>query len=101
MGNGAVQVDTMQLRAAAAKVDDAAVKVWNAVVQLRNSLNAKGFPFGHDNYGKKFTEGDKGYTTSSGNLVSGAENMTRSLNHFSAGMKDAATKMDTMDARTP
>ncbi|MFI5780698.1 hypothetical protein [Nocardia sp. NPDC051570] len=97
MGEDKVEVDTAQLRNAAGKVDDVAVRVWNTVKGLENTLNEKGYPFGHDNYGKKFTDGDSGYEKSSHNLMDGAENMTRSLNQFRDSMRDAAQKMDDMD----
>ncbi len=92
-----VEVDTNQLRNAAGKVDDVAARVWKTVTHLQDTLDDRGAPFGHDSYGKKFTEGESGYEKSSHNLMDGAVNLTRSLNKFTSSMRDAAQKMDDMD----
>ncbi|MBY8855223.1 hypothetical protein K7711_01895 [Nocardia sp. CA2R105] len=92
-----VEVDTAKLRQAAGTMNDVTSRVTTIVTTLKNGLNAKGFPWGHDHYGNKFTEGDSGYTNSSKNLVQGADNMVGSLGKFGTGMTDAAQKMDDMD----
>ncbi|MFF0492542.1 WXG100 family type VII secretion target [Nocardia sp. NPDC004068] len=97
MSDRKVHVDTDALRAAAGRMDDIASRVWNTLTGLRTTLDDHGFPWGHDSFGKKFTEGEKGYTVSRDNLLDGSTNMVRSLNQFSGGMKDAAKKMDDMD----
>lgn len=97
MAEKKVQVNTPELRTAARTMNDAGSRVKGVFETLRNNLNSKGNPFGTDSYGKKFTEGEKGYTTSSKNLLSGGDNMTNSLDQFGSGMDDAATKMENMD----
>ena len=92
-----VEVDTSALRDAADRVDDIAGRVGKAVDSLKTALDEKGFPWGTDSYGKKFTEGDEGYSKSSKNLIDGADNMTGSLEKFGSSMNDAARKMDDMD----
>jgi len=92
-----VQVDTPELRTAATTMNEAGRQLKSVIDTLTNNLNAKGNQFGTDSYGKNFTDGDKGYTTSSKNLLSGGDNMTKSLDQFGSGMGDAATKMDNMD----
>ncbi len=99
MADKPVEVNTDQLRTAAGTMNDVHGRVNDVVTSLTNNLNAKGYPWGHDSYGNKFTEGDSGYTTSSKNLVSGADNMNSSLGQFSSGMNDAAKKIDDMDKR--
>ena len=96
--NKPVDVDTGKLRATAGEVTDAAGRLGKIVSDLKNDLNAKGYPWGrHDPYGGKFTGGDSGYTKSSENLLAGADNMVASLNQVGTGITDAATKMDDMD----
>jgi len=95
--NKPVDVDTSTLRNAAGTTKDGAGSVEKVVTTLKNTLNVKGYPWGHDSYGNKFTGGDSGYTKSSENLLAGADNMTSSLNQFASGMSAAATKMDDMD----
>ena len=92
-----VEVDTGKLRHAAGTMNDVTGRVGSVITTLKNGLNAKGYPWGHDSYGDKFTGGDNGYTKSSKNLLSGSDNMTSSLGQFGSGMDDAATKMDDMD----
>lgn len=95
--NKPVAVDTGKLRAAAGTVDDAAGRVEKVVTDLKNTLNAKGYPWRHDSYGKKFTGGDSGYSKSSQNLLDGADNLYTSLKQLASGMRDTANKMDHMD----
>ncbi|WP_067895172.1 WXG100 family type VII secretion target [Nocardia vaccinii] len=92
-----VEVDTTKLRQAAGTMNDVTSRVTTVINTLKNGLNAKGYPWGHDHYGDKFTEGDSGYTTSSKNLLAGGDNMVGSLGKFGTGMTDAAQKMDDMD----
>ncbi|MGF6887233.1 hypothetical protein ABIA39_004368 [Nocardia sp. GAS34] len=96
-GEKKVRVNTHELRVAAGTMNDAGGRVKNVFDTLRNHLHSKGNPFGNDDYGHKFTEGEKGYDTSSKNLLSGGDNMTDSLDKFGSGMTDAAKKMDDMD----
>jgi hypothetical protein len=96
-GEKKVRVDTGKLRVAAGTMNDAGSRVKGVFDTLRNNLNSKRNPFGNDDYAHKFTEGDKGYNTSSKNLLSGGDNMTDSLDKFGSGMIDAAKKMDDMD----
>jgi hypothetical protein len=95
--NKPVAVDTGKLLTSAGTVYDAAGHVENVVANLKNRLNAKGYPWGYDNYGNKFTGGDSGYTKSSKNLLDGADNLHTSLNQFGDGLRDTANKMDNMD----
>lgn len=97
MSDGKVQVNTGELRTAAGTMNNAGNQVKGVFDTLRKNLNSKGNPFGTDDYGKKFTEGEKGYDTSSKNLLAGGDNMTGSLDKFGSGMDDAAKKMDDMD----
>jgi len=97
MADKKVEVNTPELRTAAGTMNNAGGRVKGVFDTLRNNLNSKGNVFGNDGFGKKFTEGDKGYTTSSKNLLSGGDNMTKSLDQFGSGMDDAAKKMDDMD----
>ncbi len=92
-----VKVNTSELRTAAGTMSDVHNRVNTVVTNLENTLNAKGYPWGHDSYGDKFTGGDSGYTKSSENLLSGAGNLDTSLEDFSSGMNDAAKKIDDMD----
>jgi hypothetical protein len=92
-----VQVDTTKLRHAAGTMDDVTTKVTTIVNNLTNNLNDKGYPWGHDSYGDKFTGGANGYTTSSKNLLQGAGNLKDTLGGFGSGMRDAAQKLDDMD----
>ncbi|MFI7004427.1 hypothetical protein [Nocardia sp. NPDC050175] len=93
-----IEVDTTRLRGAAAKMEEVGKKTEDIMATLRNNLQAKGFPFGTDDYGDKFTKGDKGYTKSAENLLTGGDNMTDSAKKFSKGMNGAADKMDNMDS---
>lgn len=97
MADKKVQVNTGELRTAAGTMNNAGGQVKAVFDTLRNNLNSRPDPFGNDSYGKKFKEGDKGYTTSSKNLLAGGDNMTNSLGQFGSGMEDAAKKMDDMD----
>ncbi|PXX57622.1 hypothetical protein DFR70_11750 [Nocardia tenerifensis] len=100
-GQRRVEVDTTRLRSAAAKMEDVGKKTTEIMGTLRNNLQSHGFPWGHDDYGDKFTGGDKGYTKSSDNLLTGGDNMADSAAKFSKGMYGAANKMDDMDGRKP
>lgn len=93
-----VQVDTTRLRDAANKMDEVGRTTHDIVTTLRNTLNANGDPWGHDEYGDKFVKGDKGYGKSHDNLLTGGDNMSDSAAKFGKGMRDAATKMDNMDS---
>ncbi|GAA5063135.1 hypothetical protein [Nocardia callitridis] len=95
--NVPVEVDTAKLHNVAGTMINISGRVGEIVWGLKNTLNAKGYPWGHDNYGDKFTEGEEGYSTSSKNLLNGADNMVTSLAQFGNGMGDAANKMDDMD----
>ncbi|ASF07578.1 hypothetical protein NBRGN_021_00100 [Nocardia brasiliensis NBRC 14402] len=95
--NRRIRVDTALLRQAATKMDGVGGKTGDIIATLRNNLNAQGEPWGDDDYGDKFVKGDKGYGTSSKNLLTGGDNMADSAKKFSKGMRDAATKMDDMD----
>lgn len=95
--DGRIHVDTARLRQAAAKMEGVGRRTGDIISTLKNTLNAQGEPWGTDDYGDKFTEGDNGYTKSSTNLLTGGDNMTDSAGKFDKGMRDAATKMDDMD----
>lgn len=94
-----VRVDTARLRQAAAKMDDIGGQTDEIITTLRNTLQSTGYPWGHDDYGDKFTKGEKGYTKSEENLLTGGDNMAKSAKKFSTGMYGAATKIDDMDSR--
>ncbi|MFI5776856.1 hypothetical protein [Nocardia sp. NPDC051570] len=100
-GERRIRVDTTRLRTAADKMEDVGHKTHEIVANLRNILQAKGYPWGHDDYGDKFVNGDKGYLKSNEALLTGGDNMAGSAAQFSKSMRDAATKMDNMDYRTP
>jgi len=96
-GEKKVEVNTGKLRTAGGTMNDSGGRVGDVLANLKRTLTAKGNPFGNDSYGHKFTEGANGYDTSSKNLLSGGDNMTKSLDEFGSGMDDAAKKMDDMD----
>lgn len=50
-----VKVNTSELRTAAGTMSDVHGRVNTVVTNLENMLNAKGYPWGHDSYGDKFT----------------------------------------------
>ncbi|WP_433193042.1 hypothetical protein ACQP1G_30495 [Nocardia sp. CA-107356] len=93
-----VRVDTTRLRQAAGKMDEVGRKTAEIMSTLRNTLQSKSYPWGHDDYGDKFVTGDKGYGNSSKNLLDGGDNMARSGKKFGDGMSGAADKMDKMDS---
>ncbi|MGW4773514.1 hypothetical protein ACWEO2_36450 [Nocardia sp. NPDC004278] len=98
--NDRIRVDTTKLRQAADRMDEVGNKTKDIIDTLKTTVHAQNFPWGHDEYGDKFTKGDKGYTKSEENLLTGGDNMVGSTGKFSKGMRDAADKMDNMDKRT-
>ncbi|WP_405162031.1 hypothetical protein OG203_37865 [Nocardia sp. NBC_01499] len=100
-GERKVQVDSTRLRGAAAKMEEIGHKTKDIMTTLRDNLQNKGNPWGDDDYGNKFTKGDKGYTKSKENLLTGGDNMSDSAIKFSTGMYDAANKIDGMDSTAP
>ncbi|WP_433663175.1 hypothetical protein ACQPW1_14170 [Nocardia sp. CA-128927] len=100
-GERRVQVDTTRLRGAAAKMEAVGNKTHDIMNTLRNTLQGKGYPWGHDDYGDKFANGDKGYTKSSEGLLTGGDNMSESAGKFSSGMYGASNKIDDMDSTDP
>lgn len=94
-----IQVDTARLRQAAEQMDEVGTETKNIITNLRNMIEAQGFPWGRDDYGNKFTKGGKGYSTSETNLLAGGDNMSESAGKFAKGMRDAADTMDKMDDR--
>ncbi|MGF6885532.1 hypothetical protein ABIA39_003926 [Nocardia sp. GAS34] len=99
-GERRVRVDTTRLRQAAGQMDDLGRKTGEILGTLKSTIQAQGYPWGHDDYGDKFVNGDQGYGNSEKNLLAGGDNMVGSEGKFSKGMGDAATKMDKMDDRT-
>ncbi|RDI55330.1 hypothetical protein [Nocardia mexicana] len=93
-----VRVDTTRLRQAARKMDGVGGETTAIMSTLRNTLQGRGYPWGHDDYGDKFVTGEKGYENSSKNLLTGGDNLTGSAAKFSKGMSGAADKMDKMDS---
>ncbi len=81
-----------------AGMDEVGRKAAEILTTLRNTLQAKDYPWGHDDYGDKFVKGDSGYEKSAQNLLAGGDNMAGSAAAFSTGMSSAAKKMDTMDS---
>ncbi|MEV6558459.1 hypothetical protein AB0M22_22295 [Nocardia sp. NPDC051756] len=94
-----IQVDTARLRQAAEQMDEVGTETKEIITNLRNTIQAQGFPWGRDDYGDKFAKGGKGYSTSETNLLAGGDNMADSAGKFATGMRDAADTMDKMDDR--
>ncbi|MCM6776082.1 hypothetical protein NDR87_19695 [Nocardia sp. CDC159] len=98
-GNGHIEINTEKLRRAADGMDAVGRTVESILRTLQNTLNAKGSPWGDDDYGHKYAKGESGYERSSENLLTGTGNMVKSLQKFGSGMRQAADKMQTMDQR--
>ncbi|MFI6042537.1 hypothetical protein ACIA8C_12935 [Nocardia sp. NPDC051321] len=98
-GDRQIRVDTARLRQSADQMDEVGDKAKDIITTLKNAINARDYPWGHDDYGNKFVKGDKGYGKSAENLLTGGDNMVDSAGKFSKGMRDAADKMDNMDGR--
>jgi hypothetical protein len=115
MGQPEIIVHPEELRTAATDMDAVATAVHAAVTTLYETLTRLGDPisvtettaqgvktgtvsanassnppWGHDSYAKKFSDGDKGYTKTSVNLLQGGYDMAATLAEFAKGMHQAA-----------
>ncbi|WP_433654586.1 hypothetical protein ACQPW1_28005 [Nocardia sp. CA-128927] len=93
-----VEVDTNQLRHAAGECDQIHDSISRTLGTLRSAVSGAGAPWGKDSFGKKFADGDKGYLVARENLLAGVEQMATTFGDYGKGQRDAADKMDAMEA---
>ncbi|MFB8002136.1 hypothetical protein [Nocardia sp. NPDC056000] len=85
------------LRTASSKTGAVRDGIDKIVDTLVSATEGRGEPWGNDTMGSGFANGDNGYLKSSGNIISGARNMSGTFGNFSKGQKEALDLLTTMD----
>ncbi|WP_155981757.1 hypothetical protein [Nocardia sp. BMG111209] len=88
-----VEVNPDALRAAAGRTAEVHDRVHDIFTSLQNALSAKGTPWGNDEYGQRFAEGENGYLAQSRNQTGGIATVAATFDGFATAQGVAVTTL--------
>ncbi|MGV9663627.1 WXG100 family type VII secretion target [Nocardia niigatensis] len=94
---GRVQVDPDAVRDAAAIAGDIQARLQSMADNARSAVSPGTSGWGDDDFGGKFADGAKGFSTSSANMATGTENLANSFQNLHRGLNKSATRLENME----
>ncbi|MET8422585.1 hypothetical protein [Nocardia sp. NPDC004860] len=94
---GRVQVNPESVRDAAGFAADIQARLQSMADNARAAVSPGAAGWGDDDFGGKFADGAKGFSTSSENMASGTEKLAESFKNLHSGLTDSADKLDQME----
>ncbi|MFJ9362861.1 WXG100 family type VII secretion target [Nocardia sp. NPDC101769] len=94
---GRVQVHPKAVRTAAKFAADIHTRLQSMADDARSAVSPGASGWGDDDFGGKFAEGAKGFSTSSENMATGTENLSKSFEKLHGGLTDSADRLENTD----
>ncbi|WP_433564589.1 WXG100 family type VII secretion target [Nocardia sp. CA-151230] len=94
---GRVQVDPESVRTAAGFAADIQARLQSMADNARAAVSPGASGWGDDDFGGKFADGAKGFSTSSENMANGTEKLADSFKNLHSGLTNSANKLDEME----
>ncbi|MEU6580751.1 hypothetical protein [Nocardia sp. NPDC046763] len=94
---GRVQAHSDPVRDAAGFAGDIQARLQSMADHARAAVSPGASGWGDDDFGGKFADGAKGFSTSSENMASGTENLANSFKNLHHGLTKSAKKLDDME----